>query len=213
MRVTAFVDGFNLYHAVDDTGLEHLKWLDLWALGRVFAPAPQYELTDVFYFSAYATWRASAYARRRAYVAALEAVGVTPVLGAFKAKTRRCHVCFAEWTAHEEKETDVNIALAMLDGAFRDRYDRALLFTGDSDLAPAVRLVLRDFPDKHVRIITPSRRAYPFDLVQAAGGIATAKRLKRIHLERCLLPEVVIDSSGAIVARRPAKYAPPSSRC
>jgi hypothetical protein len=41
MRVSAFIDGFNLYHALDSTGKHHLKWLDLRALCLAFAPAPQ----------------------------------------------------------------------------------------------------------------------------------------------------------------------------
>ena len=55
MRVSAFIDGFNLYHAVDATGMHHLKWLDLRALCEKFAPRPDYDLRTVYYFSAYAT--------------------------------------------------------------------------------------------------------------------------------------------------------------
>lgn len=81
VRVVALFDGFNFYHAVDDLGLHHLKWLDLMALARVFAPGPVHEVVMVAYFSAYATWLPASYARHRAYVAALRAVGVTPVMG------------------------------------------------------------------------------------------------------------------------------------
>jgi hypothetical protein len=31
-RVITYIDGFNLYHAVDDLKDQSLKWLDLWAL-------------------------------------------------------------------------------------------------------------------------------------------------------------------------------------
>jgi hypothetical protein len=30
IRVAAFVDGFNPYHALRDLGRDHLKWLNLW---------------------------------------------------------------------------------------------------------------------------------------------------------------------------------------
>jgi len=148
MRVNVFVDGFNLYHAIDGTRRHHLKWLDLKRLALEFAPPPQHLLDTVYYFSAYATWRPDAYSRHRAFVAALKASGVEPVMGVFKEKGRTCHTCGSAWNDHEEKETDVNIALHLLRDAQMDRFDRALIISGDSDLAPAVRMVLTLFPAK-----------------------------------------------------------------
>ncbi len=52
MRVTAFIDGFNLHHALDVTGQHHLTWLDLRRLCLEFAPPPEQLLTEVYYFSA-----------------------------------------------------------------------------------------------------------------------------------------------------------------
>ena len=210
MRVTAFIDGFNLYHAIDATGRHHLKWLDLRKLCREFAPSPGQQLTTVYYFSAYATWRPDAYARHRSFVAALEATGVVPVMGVFKAKDRSCRRCGSALIDNEEKETDVNIALHMLRDANLDRYDRALLISGDSDLAPAVRMICTLYPEKRIRVIAPFGRRYSMDLVSAAGGTDQARRMKDVHVERSLLPELVVDSAGRSVARRPAKYAPPS---
>lgn len=37
MRGAIYVDGFNLYHAISDLGMPHLKWLDLWRLGSLIA--------------------------------------------------------------------------------------------------------------------------------------------------------------------------------
>ena len=33
-RVACYVDGFNLYHAIDDLRKPHLKWVNLWALAE-----------------------------------------------------------------------------------------------------------------------------------------------------------------------------------
>lgn len=44
MRVAAFIDGFNFYHAIDDAGHHHFKWVNLRALCQQFAPKPQFEL-------------------------------------------------------------------------------------------------------------------------------------------------------------------------
>lgn len=209
MRVSAFVDGFNLYHALDGTNRHYLKWLDLRRLCLEFAPPPNQTLAKVYYFSAYATWRAGAYARHRAFVAALRVRDVEPVMGVFKAKDRSCRRCGSTWEDHEEKETDVNIALYLLRDAQLDRYDRALIISGDSDLAPAVRMVRELYPRKSIRILAPYGREYSMDLVKAAGGLANARRMKLLHVERSLLPERVIAPDGHVVAERPVKYAPP----
>lgn len=207
IKAAAFVDGFNLYHSICDLGDDHLKWLDLRKLCLTFLPESQYDLVAVYYFSAYATWRAPAYRRHRAYVAALKGQGVRPIMGKFKEKQRRCRNCQTRWKSHEEKETDVNIALLLLDGANRDEYDRALLVTGDSDLAPAVRMVKQRFPAKSLRVLTPVGRHPSSELLQASGERGT--RLERLHLERALLPATVVDSAGAVVATRPSEYGPP----
>ena len=39
---------------------------------------------------------------------------------------------------NEEKRTDVNIAIQMLEDAYEDRCDKLILVSGDSDLVPAV---------------------------------------------------------------------------
>lgn len=207
-RVAAFVDGFNLYHAINDTGADHLKWLDLRKLCENFAPLPQWRLEQVFYFSAYATWLPGPYARHRDFVQALGCTGVTPIMGQFKEKGRSCHQCGSRWRDHEEKETDVNIALWMLRTAVEDRYDRALLISGDSDLTPAVTMVRTLFPKKEIQVLAPlggKRRSSA--LGQAAGRLV--KDIRRLHLERSLLPEMVVGATGTI--HRPARYDPPAA--
>lgn len=211
MRVSVFVDGFNFYHAVDDLGKHHLKWVNIRTLCEQFAPRPQYTLNHIYYFSAFATWRPDAYARHREYVKALKSVGVTTVMARFKEKFRQCYTCKSKWKDHEEKETDVNIAVFLVREAHRDSYDRALLITGDSDICPAVRIVRSDFPSKEIRILAPPGRPYSMDLVTAAGGQKAASRMKEIHMERALFPESVLDDKGTVIAQRPIKYSPPSA--
>jgi hypothetical protein len=208
MRVAAFVDGFNLYHAINDLGRPDLKWVDLWKLCAVFAPGP--DLVAVHYFSAYATWRPNSFARHRALVAALHATGVQPVLGRFKAKSAACLRCGATWTAHEEKETDVNIALQLVLRGLDGEFDRALLFSGDSDLAPAVREQRARRPEISVRIVFPRSGQRSFDLIRSAGGKDTFRELKVIHLERSRLPDRVHGAAGDLAAECPPEYRVPA---
>lgn len=208
-KVIAFVDGFNLYHSIKALNQNQLKWLDLRSLCVNFAPSPQFLMSKIFYFSAYATWLPDAYQRHKEYVKALESTGVTPIMGKFKEKDRSCNMCGSMWKAHEEKETDVNIALYILDEAYQNSFDRALIISADSDLSPAVRLVKERFPSKTVRVLTPVNRKHSWDLVNAAGGLKFVHQIKKIHIERSLLPENLTDSLGNIIATRPKKYDPP----
>jgi len=209
VRTVAFVDGFNLYHAVRALGENHLKWLDLRRLLLNFAPRPQFDLARIFYFSAYATWLPDAYARHREYVAALEASGVEVVLGNFKKKPRECKRCGAQWEGHEEKETDVNIALTLLELAFAGEFDRALIVSADSDLAPALRAVRRLSPDKVLKVLTPPGRYTAGDLLAASGR--EASKIQEIHIRRSLFgAEVAAPGDSRIAAFRPRAYDPPA---
>lgn len=109
-RVAVLVDGYNLYHAIDGLQRNDLKWLNLRALSEMLvSPDAGSIVSDVLYFSAYATWRKDQYARHQTYVKALKTANVKVILGNFKRKDHSCNNCGSEWIAHEEKETDVNI--------------------------------------------------------------------------------------------------------
>jgi len=207
IRVAAFIDGFNLYHAVDDLNKPHYKWLDLRKVILNFLDPAIHSLEATYYFSAYATWLIDAHKRHQAYVKALEWSGVKPVMGSFKQKQRSCNTCGAGWTAHEEKESDVNLATYMVRGAYRNEYDEAFLVTGDSDLAPSVKMIKADFPERKIKVIAPPGRRHSKELSAIAHKIV---RIQEIHLQRCLFPENIVDvATGNIIVSRPAEYAPP----
>ena len=116
-RVVVFIDGFNLYHSIHDLQHKHLKWVNLWKLSECFVKKNSQNLIGVYYFSAYAGWVPDKARRHRAYVKALSSAGVTPVMASFKEWNGKCRECGHMWKVHKEKETDVNIAVAMLNGA------------------------------------------------------------------------------------------------
>ena len=206
-KVACYIDGFNLYHAIK--GLpppnQHLKWVNLWGLASAFIQHGGERLVGVYYFSALAYWLPAEQARHRAFIAANRAVGVTPVLGEFKAKTRRCGSCGAVWTTHEEKQSDVNLAVHLTHHAALGLYDRALVVSADSDMCSAIDLVLSAFPDKQVRILTPPGR---YNIAQEIRGMVRTSRIRPRHIERNLLPAALTDAQGNVI-RRPAKYDPP----
>ena len=207
--VSAFIDGFNFYHAVVKLGKNHLKWVNLWSLCKEFVPGPEFVLRRVYYFSAYATWLQASFRRHVHFVKALRASGITTIMGEFKEKELHCKICNRNYPSHEEKESDVNLALHLFKGAVRDEYDRALLITCDGDLIPAVQMVRELYPTKEIRLITPPGRKSNKALLRAAG--CKESLMKVLHLERNLLPREILDDTGSVVAVRPAEYDPPAS--
>lgn len=203
IRVAAFIDGFNLYHAVHDIGREELKWLDLKKVVGCFTDPNVHEIVDVFYFSAYAKWLPEPYQRHVAYVRALKAMGVTPVLGNFKTRHRNCRKCGNSWVGHEEKESDVNIAVWMIRYAFEDIYDQAFLISGDSDLVAPLSFIREKFPEKKIKLICPPGRRHSKEL----GKLATNRaKIKEVHLEQSRLPDVIHDAMGKPMINCPEKY-------
>jgi NYN domain len=199
-RVIAYIDGFNLYHAIDDLGDSSLKWVNLWSLSASLLRTNE-QLTAVKYCSAYATWMAGPFSRHRQYVRALECAGVLPIMGRFKDKPRQCHACKARWISHEEKETDVNIAIHLVRDAILNQFDRAIVISADSDLVPAVKLAAEHDQTKEVFVAAPP------------GRFASARDLKpRLEItigriRKHLFPASLTHPDGKPVTR-PPEYDP-----
>lgn len=205
-NVICYVDGFNLYHAIDDLKKPHLKWLDIQTLALSLCRDGE-NLVRVNYFSAYATWRPDSYARHRQLVAALKSRNVICHMARFSDRPESCRGCGRSWTSREEKETDVHFAITFVEDAMDNAFDRAIIVSADGDYIPAIRRVRARFPGKQIFIaIPPGRHAKAREISKAANSFI---EIKNGRLARCLLPQSVLDAKGAEVARRPTDYDPP----
>jgi uncharacterized LabA/DUF88 family protein len=209
-RVAVFVDGFNLYHGVRELHRPHLKWLDLRLLASKMIRRKSQSIVGIYYFSAMADHDPARAARHREYINALQVCEVTPVLGKFKDKDKRFRCCMGcphphYETTKEEKETDVNIALAMLNMAYKRLYDSAILISADSDLAPVIRLLRTEFPKLSITVAAPPCRGSKVLEAEATEYRKISSRL----IARCLLAEKIVDPGGNVVATRPSDYDPP----
>jgi hypothetical protein len=118
------------------------------------------QLEKIYYFTALAHHGGADVVRRHTeYIKALESTGVATVRGNFKKKFPRCKICGTKYLSHEEKESDVNIALQLLKSFMNGECDTAVLVTGDTDLVSAVRTTKELFPSKTVGIAFPYKRA------------------------------------------------------
>ncbi len=204
-RVQCFVDGFNLYHAIDDLKINYLKWLDLNKLTNAFIKPSQETLESVFYFSAYPTWLEGPYRRYQVYVQALESIGVTAIIGHFKEKQKKCLKCKVKWQAHEEKQSDVNFAIHLLHQAHTNGFDKAFLVTADSDLCPVINLILESFPEKELVILTPPNR---YQIAREIRSKVTTIKIKQKHLMASLMLENIYNEAQQLICVRPTEYTP-----
>ena len=212
-RVALYVDGFNLYHALCELNADHNKWLNLKKLGNLLIQTRTQTLVGVRYFSAYAdflkgTDKEASVHRHKVYVAALEAKGVEFIAGNFA--RRKWHYSGgprykAMWRRHEEKQTDVAIAVRVMKDAFCDEFDVALIVSNDSDMVPIFQTLRQEFPDKGLITVSPPGRNHNPALVAEATG---NQRIARSQVEKALFGKKVI-SRGRVVAYRPRAYDPP----
>jgi uncharacterized LabA/DUF88 family protein len=167
VRTAFLVDGFNVYHsakAIERNLEKRVRWLDLRSLLASCLPVigRNAVLQAIYYFSALADhrdhFRPGTTARHSLYIEALRSTGVVVELGRFKFKEVWCDVCKKKTPAHEEKETDVAIACRLLELLQSNQCDAAVLVTGDTDLAPAVRTAHLLHPAKPIFFAFPYAR-------------------------------------------------------
>ena len=182
-RILVLIDGFNYYHKLTQYQKRHnicVKWLDymslLQAAIRKHIKTENFEL-EIIFFSAIATHRSpESQHRHRTYLKALQLSGLKIVLGEFKEKyICPCKDCQQKSLSdkilkHEEKHTDVNIAITLLEKAMLDSFDRAYLLSEDNDYVPVVKRVKELCPNKEIIICPPPQRSYyVHNLLQASG--------------------------------------------
>lgn len=207
-RVVFFIDGFNVYHSVKqashDQGLKGrgTRWLDIPAFCSSFLPLISRDASKhaIHYFTAYASHLVASNpgltARHQSYIRCLESANVQIVISKFKEKKSRCPHCGQEILRHEEKETDVAFAVRLMEAGFFDELDTAVLVSGDTDLAPAVRAFQKAFPQKRICFTFPYGRKNK-ELAQIVGegnsfNIRSQRYTKYQFENPCILPNGMI---------------------
>jgi len=202
-RVIAYIDGFNLYFGLRARGWRHFYWLNLLDLARNLL-RPHQTLIEAKYFTSRIRNDPPKEHRQSTYI---DALGTLPpaefrtFYGKYQSETRTCRRCGARYQTHNEKMTDVNIAVEMMSDAFRDRLDTALLVSADSDLTAPVTTTLRLFPSKRIVAAFPPARSSE-DLKRVVSGYFM---IGHGVLARSLFPERVARADGFVLTR-PASW-------
>jgi len=203
-RVMGYIDGFNLFFGMRDSGLRRYYWLDPEALIQNLLK-PGQQLAGVRYFSARISPSASdpdKHLRQQAYLEAVETLAeVETIYGHYLSKPKTCLRCGFDWQQNEEKMTDVNIAVRLLADAMDDAFDTAMIVSADSDLVPPVMEVRARFPEKRIIIANPPKR-HSVRLAEAANICFTIGRKK---LQDSQLSDQITKPDGFVLTR-PASW-------
>ena len=189
IRVTMYVDGFNLYHGLKEhTKARKYRWLNVWSLTQALL-LPGHTLERVVYFTSLPPWDQKKIARHQVYLDALSSVGVEVVKGRFQKDEQLCRgACGQLFPNYVEKLTDVRISTSLLHDAVMNRFDWAYLMTGDADQVPTLETVKLLAPEKTVRVVFPPRR-HSLDLEHTAPAFIGP--LNHRLIKRHVLPATI----------------------
>jgi len=202
-----YIDGLNLYGGINRDFDGRGKWLDLEALADQLADGTA---RRVWYFTSrikVLDKDRGRQDRQRLFLRAVETMSRVNIAYGYvsKDKVRRWHVegrpeewPFPRILDAKEKGSDVALATQLLRDAIAGSFDRAIVVTNDSDLAPPVALAIELGHD--VTIIHPSRR--PAKGLRETG--AACGPLWESTVLKCQLPESVTLGSGAVITRPPS---------
>jgi uncharacterized LabA/DUF88 family protein len=204
-RVIVYIDGFNLYYGVLKFSKE--KWLDIERLFVILRPHDT--IQKIRYFTALSSGGKSA--DQLTYLRAIETLPLLNVVrGRYKSKSVKCQVPHAIcpvpdgnriFGIPEEKRTDVNIAVSMLDDAYQNLCDHLIVVSGDSDLVPAVNMVKTRFPAKIITVYVPTRNPVRGAAVELRAAADKDRDLPLNLLKLAQLPASIPDGSGGFITK------------
>ena len=195
-RVNVYIDGFNLYFGLMQAGFENCKWLNLNKLTHNLLHINQ-TIAEIKYFTSRVSNNPDKQKRQATYIEALESTGIKIYYGNYQSDKIECRQCGNIWPIYHEKMTDVNIATQMLIDAFKNKFDMAMLISGDSDLVPPIRTIHELFKDKRVFVAFPPKR-HNASIAIVARGSLTIGRKKLIDSQ---FDEKVLKKDGYILMK------------
>ncbi len=160
-RVTFYVDGFNFYYGLRrckkrDPLWKHYYWLDVVKFFESFLGKGQ-ELEKVIYFTA-SPLNPQKNSRQSAFLNANKLINderFEIVRGKYLEKHIICPYCKGDIARPEEKKTDVNISVRMIEDCVLDKTDTIALVSADSDLVPPLEFIQKYYSQKSIKVYFP----------------------------------------------------------
>ncbi len=167
-NVYAYIDGFNVYHALQNYIREKkinkkFGWINYRTLVSFFL-SPEDELKETIFFSAIPTHlHKDKQERHKLFHTFLEHANVTIIKGRFGKKmfSTTCRRCQAriEDEKHEEKETDVALGIKVVSDILTKDVEKIILVSADTDFIPVVNYILKS-TNKRIKVLIPFNASY-----------------------------------------------------
>lgn len=200
--VVSYIDGFNLYFGLKKMKWQRYYWMDVDTLSVNLLKKHQL-LAKTHYFTSRITNNPDKQRRQNTFLEALKAVGLKPIYGKYR---HNPYTCFRSNSVHmipQEKMTDVAIAVQLLSDGYANKYDTALIISGDVDLLPAVKHVKQCLIGKRIIMAFPPMRANDeFKPPITDGNYHIDERICR----KSQLPDIVEREDG-FELKRPVAWA------
>lgn len=197
MKLNVYIDGFNLYYG-SLKGTPY-KWLDVNKMSQLLFPGSK--INKIKYFTARVIARPhdpDQPTRQKFYLRALETLPHLEIIeGQFLVSYPRMSLASnpskrVKVIKTEEKGSDVNMAVHLLNDGYKKDFDSAVLITNDSDLVEAIKLVQTELQLKVG--IANSKRRPSYELSTQASFV---KRIRKGLLRASQFPSNLTDAQGS----------------
>lgn len=201
-RTIVYIDGFNLYYcALRKTPY---KWLNLEMLCKLLLQPDKHHIEKIKYFTARISARnddRDAPTRQDAYLRALTAFcpKVEIIEGFFLSSEKFSYLApcagsgYVKTIKTEEKGSDVNFAVHLLNDAWLNAYDCAVMISNDSDMYESASLA-KSHCQKRIGWLIPDGKQ--IHISKKLNTIVDFKRyIRTSHLKDSLLPDKIPETT------------------
>ena len=209
-RVIGYFDDHNIHGGLRDSRLSRLFYFNPIRVAAAFLRAGQ-RLVHLHYFtSKFRRSQLRKRLRQGKWISALSTLPkgeITVHYGEITKNRLKCHRCEATLCSqcgtrmHRfiEKRTDGNLITQLVLDAVDDKFDTAVLVSGDTDLCNVISRLLERFPDKKIIVAFPPSR-YSRELIKVASDF--------FHIDETMLrlnqfPDTMVANGKTIVRPEP----------
>lgn len=195
LRAGVYFDGFNLYYGVSQFKKPQLKWTNLRTLADLLCKRHGAVLQTVVFCTALPETDRAQRERHKTFNTAQKACDVRVISGHY--------VVPRDGSKPQEKQSDINLALAVMMDAEDDEIDLAIVVSADSDQAATAKCYRKRHPNKYFVTVAPPNRPTS-EKVEAFAHDRYV--ISHDDMAACPLGERVQGKNGPIM--RPTAYAP-----
>lgn len=172
-KVSFYIDGFNFYYGIKEMSKHKpdwrkFYWIDLVKLCSEFLKEDE-EIFEVHYFTARPKNKGKM-TRQNMLMGCNKAINGEKLkihYGKYQDKPIICRAddgCGKTFMHWEEKQTDVNLAIKMIENCHYDECQKIILISGDSDFLPPLKLIKNIYKKELLVMFPPTK--YTNSIVQ-----------------------------------------------